>query len=315
MPIASLQLKKFSDSVFQLLRQPTSAIGCNPSTHSDSLGEGGFETARCAERNGKVGKEMTATLENLRVLVTGGGSAIGGEIARQYAEAGARVHICDIVQDHLDQQLREKAITGTLADVSDLAAMDHLFADVQAKLGGLDVVVNNAGITGPMGPIEDILPTDWERTYDINVKGMFFCLRRGVPMLKAAGGGLVINISSVAGRLGYPLRTAYSSSKWAVIGLTQSLAMELGPHNIRVNAILPGWTAGERHDRNIHRRAPALDLEPEEMRAKIYSRISMRGTVSTSDIAATAVFLASPGGRSISGQSLGVCGNVETLAI
>ena len=247
--------------------------------------------------------------------MTGGGSAIGGEIALQFAGAGARVHICDIVQEHLDRMAGENRISGTLADVADIEAVDRLFVEAADTLGGLDVLVNNAGITGPMGPIEELPPAEWERTHAVNVNGMFYCLRRGVPMLKAAGGGLIINISSVAGRLGYPLRTAYASSKWAVVGLTQSLAMELGPHNIRVNAILPGWTAGERHDRNIRRRAPGLGMEAEELRAKIYSRISMRGTVSTSDIGATAVFLASPGGRAISGQSLGVCGNVETLAI
>jgi NAD(P)-dependent dehydrogenase (short-subunit alcohol dehydrogenase family) len=258
---------------------------------------------------------MVQPLQDLRVLVTGGGSAIGREIAEQFAAQGARVHVCDLAQDYLDELARERQITGTRADVADPDAVARVFSDVAATLGGLDVLVNNAGITGPMGPIEDIPIDEWQRTYAVNVHGMFHCLRGGVPMLKAAGGGLIVNISSVAGRLGYPLRTAYSSSKWAVVGLTQSLAMELGPHNIRVNAILPGWTAGERHDRNIVRRAPGLGLTPEELKHQIYSRISLRRPNSRADIAAMAVFLASPLGQNISGQSLGVCGNVETLAV
>ncbi|MCL4764976.1 MAG: SDR family oxidoreductase [Hyphomicrobiaceae bacterium] len=254
-------------------------------------------------------------VSGLRVLVTGGGGGIGAEIARQFAALGAMVHVCDIAQEHLDALHEDCGIEGTLADVADAAAVDRVFEDAERSLGGLDVLVNNAGVTGPMGPIEDLPPAEWERTYAINVHGMFYCLRRGVPMLKEAGGGAVINISSVAGRLGYPLRTAYSSSKWAVVGLTQGLAMELGPHDIRVNAILPGWVAGERHERNFVRRAPLLGIEPEELRRRTYSRISLRRVVTTSDIAEMAVFLASPGGRNITGQCLNVCAGVETLAI
>lgn len=255
-----------------------------------------------------------AALKDLRALVTGGAAGIGAEIARQLAAHGARVHVCDIAQEHLDALRMEDGIEGTLADVADVAAVDRVFDAVQRVLGGLDVLVNNAGMTGPMGPVEDLPPADWERTYAVNVHGMFYCLRRAVPMLKRAGGGLIINISSVAGRLGYPLRTAYSSSKWAVVGLTQSLAMELGPHNIRVNAILPGWVAGERHERNFVRRAPLLGLEPEELRRRTYSRISLRRVVTNSDVAQMAVFLASPGGRNITGQNLNVCAGVETLS-
>lgn len=253
-------------------------------------------------------------MKGLRVAITGGGAGIGAETARQFSAVGARVHVCDVSRDNLHKLQKEAGVSGTLADVADISAVDQVFADVAERLGGLDVLVNNAGITGPMGPIEEIPPAEWERTYAVNVHGMFYCLRRGVPMLKKAGGGLVINISSVAGRLGYPLRTAYSSSKWAIVGLTQSLAMELGPENIRVNAILPGWVGGERHERNFVKRAPLMGIEPEELRRRTYSRISMRKTVSPSDVAAMAVFLASPGGQSITGQSLGVCAGVETLA-
>lgn len=254
-----------------------------------------------------------ASLKDLRVLITAGAGGIGAEMARQFAERGARVHVCDIAQENLDKLHKETGIAGTLADVADIAAVGRVFTDVAARLGGLDVLVNNAGITGPMGPIENLPPAEWERTYAVNVHGMFYCLQRAVPMLKQAKGGLIINVSSVAGRLGYPLRTAYSSSKWAVVGLTQGLAMELGPHNIRVNAILPGWVGGERHERNFMRRAPLLGIDPEELRWRTYSRISLRRAVSTADVAAMAVFLASPGGKNISGQSLGVCAGVETL--
>jgi NAD(P)-dependent dehydrogenase (short-subunit alcohol dehydrogenase family) len=255
----------------------------------------------------------TSSLNGLRVLVTAGGSGIGYEVARQFAASGARVHVCDVVQEHLDRLKQSPGISGTLADVSDVAAVGRLFKDVSDRLGGLDVLMNNAGIPGPMGPVEDVTPADLHRIFAVNVYGMFHCLHHAVPMLKAAGGGLIVNTSSAAGRMGFGFRTPYAASKWAVVGLTKSLSIELGPHNIRVNAILPGIVSGARHDRNLASRAAILGITPEELHRQRMTRTSLGRLVSASDVAATVLFLASPGGYNISGQSLSVCGDLESM--
>ncbi len=182
-----------------------------------------------------------------RVLVTAGASGIGRAIVDALVEAGARVHVCDVAEPALTALRADQPSVGsTLADVSDEGAVDRLFDDVRGRLGGLDALVNNAGIAGPTAAIEDIDPADWRRCIDIDLTGQFLCARRAVPMLKAAGGGVMVNMSSAAGRFGYAFRTPYSAAKWGVIGLTESLAKELGPHSITVNAILPGIVAGPR---------------------------------------------------------------------
>lgn len=256
--------------------------------------------------------ELTAA--GRRVLVTAGASGIGRAIVDTLAEAGARIHVCDVDQGAIDA-LRQanSAIGASLADVSDEAQVDRMFADVQAHLGGLDVLVNNAGIAGPTGAIEDIEPAEWRRCIEIDLTGQFLCARRAVPMLKASGGGVMVNMSSAAGRFGYAFRTPYAAAKWGIIGLTQSLAKELGPANITVNAILPGIVEGPRMEGVIRARAEQVGVPYEEMERQYLSRVSLRRMVSPQDVAAMVLFLVSPAGRNISGQSLGVDGNVEAL--
>jgi NAD(P)-dependent dehydrogenase (short-subunit alcohol dehydrogenase family) len=191
--------------------------------------------------------------------------------------------------------------------------VDRLFADVTAQLGGLDVLINNAGIAGPTAPIEEIAPADWQRTLDVNLTGPFLCARRAVPLLKQTGDGSIINIASVAARLGFPNRSPYSASKWGVIGLTETWAMELGPAGIRVNAILPGIVAGDRQDRVLQARAQVEGISFEEAKLQRLQSVSLRSTVSADDVAEAVLFLCSPAGRMISGQSLSVCANVESL--
>jgi NAD(P)-dependent dehydrogenase (short-subunit alcohol dehydrogenase family) len=181
-------------------------------------------------------------------------------------------------------------------------------------LGGLDVLINNAGIAGPTAKVEDISIADWDRTIAVDLNSMFYCTRRAVPLIKAVGGGSIINLSSIAGRLGYPLRTPYSAAKWAVVGFTKSLAIELGPSNIRVNAIQPGVVAGERVDRVISAKAKALGITFEAYREQFVSTISLRRMLSTQDIANMALFLATPAGQNISGQALSVCGDHGMIA-
>lgn len=258
---------------------------------------------------------MNVTTPGQRVLVTAGANGIGRAIATTFADSGAKVYICDVSQASLDALTKARPdIAGCLADVSVMADVDKLFERAIAHLGGLDVLVNNAGIAGPTGPVEEIAPEEWRRTLDVNITGMYYCTRLAVPHLKKAGGGSIVNLSSAAGRLGFPLRTPYAASKWAVVGFSESLAIELGTFNIRSNAICPGVVEGERMDRVIEAKAKALGISFEEQRERSLSRVSLRRMVSGQDIANMAVFLASDAGRNITGQRLSVCGNVETLA-
>ena len=232
------------------------------------------------------------------------------------------MHVCDIDEAMLGPVLGSllgstsalpAEIGRTLADVSVAADVDRLFKDVQEQMGGLDVLVNNAAVTGPVGPIESNDPEQWSRTISVNLLGHFHCIRRAVPMLRQAGGGSIVNLSSIAGRLGFPNRSAYAASKWAIVGLTQSVAMEVGEFNIRVNAILPGIVAGPRQARVQSERAVALGITEAEMAEKYVANVSLRRKVDAREIADTVIFLCSPAGRSVSGMSIGVCGNVETM--
>jgi NAD(P)-dependent dehydrogenase (short-subunit alcohol dehydrogenase family) len=261
--------------------------------------------------------KMLQPRAGLRVLVTGGGSGIGLVIAQAFAETGARVHVCDASQQALDALRADpanEAISTTLADVSDKAAVARVFADVESKLGGLDVLLNNAGIAGPTGGIDEIDAEQWEQTIAINLNAQFYFARLAVPLLKKSpNGGAIISMASVAGRLGYAFRTPYSATKFAMTGLVKSLAIELGPSNIRVNAIQPGIVRGPRMERVIAARAQQLGLSYAEMEAKYLEKISLRRMTTQEEIAATALFLCSPGGSGISGQAISVCGNVEVL--
>ena len=248
------------------------------------------------------------------MLVTAGAAGIGKAFAETFADAGAKVFICDVDPAALDAQRAARPEIGScIADVADPRAVDLLFDAATKFLSGLDVLINNAGITGPTGPVEAIDIAEWNRTIAVDLNGMFYCTRCAVPLLKAAGGGSIINLSSVAGRLGYPLRTPYAAAKWGVVGFTKSLAMELGPANIRVNAIQPGIVEGERIERVISAKAKALGVSFDDYKRQLLSKVSLRRTVSPADIANMALFLATDAGRNISGQALSVCGNVESL--
>jgi NAD(P)-dependent dehydrogenase (short-subunit alcohol dehydrogenase family) len=258
--------------------------------------------------------ERFAIEPGLRVLVTAGAAGIGKAIATTLSGAGARVHVCDISADVLGQFLAASPnVTGSLADVASESDVEGLFKEVEKQLGGLDVLVNNAGIAGPTAGIHEISPDDWRRTVDVNLNGQFYCTRLAVPLLRKARDGAIINMSSAAGRLGYAYRTPYSATKWATIGLTESLAKELGPSGIRVNAILPGIVAGPRMEGVIRARAEATHVDYETMEKEYLSKVSLRRMVSAQDVADMVMFLCSAAGRNISGQSLSVCGNVETL--
>jgi NAD(P)-dependent dehydrogenase (short-subunit alcohol dehydrogenase family) len=251
----------------------------------------------------------------LRVLVTAGAGGIGAGVARAFREAGARVHVCDIDRAALDRLTAEEPeITTSTADASVAKDVDTVFDDVKNTLGGLDVLVNNVGIAGPTGPVEQLRPGDWERTVDVNLNSHFYFARRAVPLLKeSVHNPCLIAMSSVAGRLGYALRTPYASTKWAIVGMMKSLAIELGPHGVRVNAILPGTVEGDRMSGVIGARAAAAGTSVEEMRQTYLGKISLRRMVTTDDISAMALFLCSPAARNITGQAISVDGNMEYL--
>lgn len=257
---------------------------------------------------------MDIGMKDKRVLVTAGAQGIGLAITEAFVAAGAQVHICDVNQDFLaEAKSRLPGVSQSRTDVADAAQVDAMFDALKARWGLLDVLVNNAGIAGPTAKVEDTELADWAQTIGVNLTGPFLCTRRAVPLLKAAGGGAIVNLSSAAGRLGFPLRTPYSASKFGVIGLTQTWAMELGPSHIRVNAILPGIVAGERQERVIAAKAAAYGIGHEAMRQQLLTKVSLRKMVTPQDIANQILFICSPAGASISGQSLSVCGNVEHL--
>jgi len=257
---------------------------------------------------------MEFSAKGLRVLVTAGAAGIGHAIARTFVEHGARVHICDVDEQALaSTKKRLPQVTQTVADVAKLADVERLFEDVQKNLQGLDVLVNNAGIAGPTGKVEDIRPEDWDRCIAVDLNGMFYCTRKAMPLIKKAGGGSIINLSSAAGRLAFPMRTAYAAAKWAVVGFTESLAAEAGPDKVRVNCIQPGIVEGERIERVIAAKAKGLGSSEEEVRRRMLEGVSLRTTIQPQDIANMALYLATAPGRHISGQAISVCGGTRYL--
>jgi NAD(P)-dependent dehydrogenase (short-subunit alcohol dehydrogenase family) len=253
-------------------------------------------------------------IKGLRVLVTAGAGGIGREVARAFAREGAKVHACDIDAKALAALKRsDPKVTQTRADVANRDDVERLFVEAVKALGGLDALINNAGIAGPTGPVESIAPDDWDRCLAVNITGQFNCTRLAVPYLRKSKNPSIVNLSSAAGRLGFPLRTPYSSSKWAVVGFTKSLAMELGPAGIRVNAIQPGIVEGERIRRVFQAKAKARGISFEKMQAEALSFVSMQTTITPQQIADTILFICSPRGRTISGQAISICGDTQML--
>lgn len=257
---------------------------------------------------------MEISVGGQRVIITAGAQGIGRAVVDLFAEDGAKLAVCDIDAEAVAALKRAHPnVHAEVADVDDQAAMARFFGSAIEQLGGLDVLVNNAGISGPTARIEDISEEDWEKTMRINVDSQYRCARLAIPHLRKGGNGTILNMSSTAGRLAFPLRTPYAASKWAVVGLTKSLAMELGPFGIRVNAIMPGVVDGERIRRVIGAKAEAAGLSYDEMEKRWLEQVSLRRMVSQKEIAQMMLYLSSDAGRNISGQSISICGNTEIL--
>jgi len=262
-----------------------------------------------------VSGSCNVDVRGLRVLVTAGASGIGRAIAEAFVAAGAHVHISDIAEDAVGEAVSTvSGLTGSTGDASDPRNADQIFRDIVARFDGLDVLVNNVGIPGPTGGIDAFADADVERTIDVNLKSHFYTLNRCVPLLKTSkNNASIVGLSSVAGRIGYGYRTPYAATKWAIVGLIKSLAIELGPNGIRANAILPGAVKGARMDRVIADRAATLGMSFEDMLQTYLSQISLRRMIEAEDVANLALFLSSNLARNISGQAISVDGNFEGI--
>ena len=253
-------------------------------------------------------------LKDRRVLITAGASGIGLELTRVFNQAGCRVMICDINEEALSAAKDElPSVLTHHSDVSDEQSVKQLFTYTQEALGGLDILINNAGIAGPTGPIESLNKSDWDQTLAVNITSQFLCAREGVPLLKSSAHGVILNLSSAAGHLGFAGRTPYSASKWAVIGLTKSLAIELGPFGVRVNAILPGAVDGPRIRAVIAAKANTLGVSEVELTQRHEQQAVLGRLITARDVANMALFAASDAAINITGQELAVDGLTQAL--
>jgi len=256
-----------------------------------------------------------ASITEQVILLTAGASGIGRTVAERFLSHGCSVHICDIDQAAIDSFLRDNPrASASLADVSDVQQVDALFADFARLYGRLDVLINNAGIAGPTADLEDVAVAEWDRTIAINLSGQFYVTRLAIPFMKRTGRGSIINMGSSAALSGCPMRAPYTASKWAVIGMTKTLAMELGRWGIRVNAICPGSVEGDRIERVIKRDAKQRDKPATEVRDVYQRQTSLRRFVTADEVANMAIFLASDLSASISGQAMSVDGHTESLS-
>ena len=255
---------------------------------------------------------MDLEIAGLRVLVTAGAAGIGRAVVEAFVEEGARVFTCDLDESGL--HTLPDAVGRLRADVADREQVAALFAAAGTHLGGLDVLVNNAGIAGPTGRVEDIHPEDWDRCLSVCLSSQFNCARLAVPLLRQSDNASIVNLSSAAGQYGFALRSPYAAAKWGVIGFTKSLAIELGESGVRVNAILPGLVAGDRQRRVLEAKAQRKGLSFAEMEREAFSYTSIKEYVTAQQLADQILFLCSPRARTISGQAIAVDGDTRMLS-
>jgi NAD(P)-dependent dehydrogenase (short-subunit alcohol dehydrogenase family) len=244
-------------------------------------------------------------------IITGGGRGLGRDMALVFAREGAQIVVSGTTESAINSTAAELRAMGTRAvaivcDVSDEDAVGQMVAATIREFGKIDVLVNNAGIIGPTAVVTEVKREDWDHTIAVNLTGAFFCAKAVLPHMAERRGGKIINISSVAGHKGYPLRSPYSVSKWGMIGLSQTLAAEWGRYNIQVNTISPGPVRGDRMDEVIRRRAEQSNRQIEEVTRDYLGKLALDRFVEPDHIAATAVFLASSESDSITGEVIQV---------
>jgi NAD(P)-dependent dehydrogenase (short-subunit alcohol dehydrogenase family) len=250
----------------------------------------------------------------MRVLVTAGASGIGFATAKAFVASGAKVFICDVDANAITKaMLAVPGLTGAVCDVAKEDEVKNLFRLVQTAFGGLDILVNNAGVSGPTALLEDISLQDWRNCLAVNLDGAFLCAREAARMMRKQGSGSIVNMSSTGGLYGFPRRAPYAAAKWAIRGLTKTMAQELGPAGVRVNCICPGSVEGERMNRVIAAEAVKTDQTEAQVRALYTDASSLRSFISADDIANTIMFITSQNGKRISGQEIVVDGHTETL--
>ena len=248
------------------------------------------------------------------VLVTAGASGIGRWIAKGFSAQGAQVHICDRSTAAIAAMATEEpGITATLADVAQVDDVSRVFEDLNDHYGRLDVLVNNVGISGPTAAMEDVEIEAWDETINVNLNSLFYVSRLAIPLLKRSS-GQIVNMASNAGLYGCPLRSPYVAAKWAMIGLTKTLAMELGGYGVRVNAICPGSVDGPRIDKVIENDAISRGVSEAEIRSAYLTQSSLGKFIDAEDIAQTILFLCSDSAKSITGQAIPIDGHTESLS-
>jgi len=256
------------------------------------------------------------------IVISAAASGIGFAVAEAFLARGSKVYICDRDEVAVGRfrSLHPEAFA-SVTDVADPASVAAFFDQVRADLrrsgqAGLDILINNAGIAGPTGPMETLSVERWRETIDVDLNSVFYMTREAIPLLKAnAPGSSIVNMASNAALFGFPLRSPYAACKWAIIGLSKTLAMELGPFGVRVNAICPGSVEGPRIERVIQADAEARGISPSEVEREYKSQSSMRVFATNDDIIAMIEFLTSPAGARVSGQAIAIDGHTEGLSL
>ena len=257
---------------------------------------------------------MDLGLKGLRVLVTAGAAGIGLKVVEAFVGEGATVYTCDIDRSALEAlSSAHPQVNHSVCDVSNRDAVAKLFDDAIRKLGGLDCLVNNAGIAGPTGPVHEIAPEDWDRCLEVCLTGQFNCTRLAVAHLKRSSNASIINLSSAAGRFGFPNRSPYSAAKWGVVGFTKTLSMELGQYGIRCNAILPGTVEGKRIRDVIEAKAKIAGRNAADVQNEWLAKASIREMIQPEQLADMMLLLASERGRTVSGQAISIDGDLQAL--
>jgi len=246
------------------------------------------------------------------VVLTAGGGGLGRVIAEVFLSAGHNVHICDIDEDAVTQTLNENpGLHGTVTDVGSREQLRRMFQEARDWMGHVDVLVNNVGIAGPRAPVEEMPEDEWQKTIDTNLNSSFWGMKEVLPEMKLRKNGVIINITTSSTKTFPANRSIYNMTKYALEGLTLSVAKEVGPFNIRCNAVRPGMMNNERMRRVLRRVAVDLGKSEVEIFEGGLKYISMRTMVEMKEVADMVFFLASDAARHVTGQIIAVDGNAE----
>ncbi|MBT0781941.1 MULTISPECIES: SDR family oxidoreductase [Paracoccus] len=257
---------------------------------------------------------MDLDIKGLRVVVTGGALGLGAEIVRRFLAEGARVHACDIDEAALGRLGRQDGLSLGACDVADPQSVERMLAAAVQAMGGLDCLVNNAAVSGPLAPVEETEIAAWEHCLRVCLFGQYYCCRFAVPHLRRSANGSIVNLSSAAGKFGFTNRSAYAAAKSGILGLTRTLSRELGPAGVRCNAVLPGIIDGDRLQRVLAANAQAQGRSPEAVAQDWLAHASIKRMLKAGEVADMIAYLASPRGRSISGQAISIDGDLQMLA-